>query len=279
MKIKYLAKIVIMFVIIFISIWMAIAIDINHCGIIGFAGETYTLTANVTTDENTCFIITADDVTLDCSEFSIIVNNTNINDINTNINVNYSNNSGIYSNMSNIILKNCDKSVQKNDKDKVALFDIIADIVAEPKKSGEDLIVKISLINFGASNEIDANLEYTVTNSDGTIARKYIKIVPVKTQTEFLEHIDTAGMTNGKYTIKVDLTYEGQTFPAHTEKIFYVGGTGLIRGLVKNINFKTSVLTIVAIGLLLGVYRKSRINKIKENENNGNDNNNDNQMH
>ena len=45
---------------------------------------------------------------------------------------------------------------------KKALFDIIADVVTEPKKEGEDLIVKLSLINFGSSGSVDANLEYTI---------------------------------------------------------------------------------------------------------------------
>jgi len=234
------------------SIATVSAIDIDNCAILGFERETYTLVANVSTSENICFTITAPNVTLDCGEFSIKANNKLYSD---------ENNRSISSNQPNTIVKNCDKS--KENKTKVALFDIISEIVTEPKNSGDDLVVKVSLINFGGADSIDANLEYTVFDENNVAVVQYTKIVSVKTQTEFLEYIHTEGLKNGKYTLKITLNYVGQSFPAHTERIFYIG---LVKGLLRNTSLKTFILPLIALGLLIGVYRKNMITKSKDNE-------------
>jgi len=255
------------------------AIDINHCSTLDIAGEKYTMTADVSTNDSICFKITAENITIDCNNFSINVNN--ILDV-----------GGIYSYQSNSIENNCNISistpdgiianptnpVKDSEKDsKKALFDIVLEILTEPKKSGEDLITKVSLINFGASNTIDANLKYTISNSKGNTIKQYAKNMPVTTQTEFLDHINTTGIPNGKYTIKIELFYDGQTFPAHAEKIFYIGGTESLIEFIGSANAKIFILPIIAIALLIGVYRKSRIKKLKENnyaiENNRNNTN------
>lgn len=271
MKTKYFTIIICIFLLTCVSARVS-AIDISNCGILGFAGETYTMTANASIDETTCFTITAADVTLDCNGFFIIVNNA--------LNIN-----GVYSNQSNTTVKNCnmpvptqDNSINNSndiDSPKKALFDIISEIVSEPKKSGEDLIIKVSLINFGASNTIDANLKYTISDSKGETTKQYTKIVPVTTQVEYLDHINTTGMMKGKYTLKIDLIYVGQTFPASTEKVFYVGSLnmGLIKGLFRDASVKTFLLSAVTMVLLIGVYRKSRMNKSKEGSDNNTNNN------
>jgi hypothetical protein len=249
MKWNYLA-IMCVAIIFCISITCVNAIETDHCAILGFDGEIYTLITNVSTNETFCFTITAPDVTLDCGEYSIKINNNEYTS---------ENNTGVYSDKPNTVLKNCDKS--KQNKTKVALFDIIAEIISTPKSSSEDLVVKVSLINFGGSDSIDANLKYTILNTDGSTVLTYTKIVPVKTQTEFLEHINTSGLIEGKYTLNIKLTYDGQKYPASTEKIFYINA-GAIQGLLRNISLKKTILPAITLILLLGVYRKSRMIRI-----------------
>jgi len=256
-----------------ISIGIVYAIDINDCGTLDVAGETYTLTKDVNINWTTCIIITAADITLDCNGFSVHGNGA-VNSYN------------IYSMQRNTTLKHCNISVPTPDNiniveniPKTALFDIVSEIATEPKKSGEDLIVKVSLINFGASTTIDAHLAYTISDSKGKIITQHNKLVPVTTQTEFLDHINTTGLANGKYTLKIQLRYAGQVYPASTEKVFYVG-EGLLGGVFRNTSLKTFILPAITLIMLLGVYRKNQMNKLKENmdlkessENNSNYNN------
>jgi hypothetical protein len=271
----------------------AAALDIDSCGILGFAQETYTLTNNVSTTETTCFTVIAPDVTIDCNGFIIGINNDS-NNKDSSKNTDSILNS-IYSNQSNTLVKNCDTSMLiisnenhnhfsysmnsdsnlSNNPSRRALFDIVSQIVTEPKNPGEDLIIKVSLVNFGAANQIDANLKYTITDSKGQVAMQYTKTVPVITQTEFLDHINTTLLKNGVYTLKIELTYDGQKFPASTAKVFYVG---MINKFFRNSGIKTFVLPIITIILLVGVYIKSRINKSRENTLNkyNSDNNNNN---
>ena len=147
---------------------------------------------------------------------------------------------------------------------KKALFDILSEVISEPKKSGEDLVIKISLINFGSPKSVDANLEYAITDNKGEIVRQYSQIIPVTTQTEFIDKINTIGLMDGRYTLKITLTYAGQTDSANTEKIFYVGSTGVLQGLWRGIDVKTSVLPIIAMILLIGLYKISSRNRLKE---------------
>jgi len=144
---------------------------------------------------------------------------------------------------------------------KKALFDIIAAIVMEPKKVGEDLIVKISLINFGLTGTVNANLEYTVSDSNGATVKQYTKIIPVTTQTEFLDNINTSGLMVGKYTLNINLTYKGQEQPASTEKVFYIGQVGLLRDLWRNISLSSiiiAILSIIIVALLVFLYIRKR---------------------
>jgi hypothetical protein len=142
------------------------------------------------------------------------------------------------------------------------LFDITSQIVTEPKTAGEDLIIKISLINFGSSKTIDANLEYTLSDSNGAIVKKYAKIESVTTQTEFLDHINTTGLMDGTYKLNIKLTYAGQVQPASTEIIFVIGG-GLLKGLLGNVAVKTGILSVMTMALLIGLYKRSGRNKLK----------------
>jgi hypothetical protein len=147
---------------------------------------------------------------------------------------------------------------------KKALFDIVLEIVTEPKKSGEDLITKVSLINFGASKSINANLKYIISDNTGAILKQYQKTMLVTTQTEFLDHINTTGIPNGKYTIKIKLTYAGQIDPASTEKTFNIGKVGTAEKIFRDLGVRTGVLSIVTMTLLIGVYLKSQKKELRK---------------
>ena len=67
---------------------------VSACGTLSAAGTTYNLTQDVSVDGDTCFTITAENITLNCAGFSITGNNTT---------ATY----GAYSNQYNTTIKNC----------------------------------------------------------------------------------------------------------------------------------------------------------------------------
>jgi hypothetical protein len=134
---------------------------------------------------------------------------------------------------------------------KIPLFDIIADVVTEPRDPNDNLSVKISLINFETLNITNANINYTITDSNGNIVKQYSRIIPVATQAELLEQVELTGLANGKYTLHLELTYTGQKDPASAEKVFYIGPT-----MSRNI-FGTSIFRIFALVVVIviaGIY-------------------------
>jgi hypothetical protein len=148
---------------------------------------------------------------------------------------------------------------------KEALFDIIAEIVSEPQIIGEDLLVKISLVDFGVRGTVNANLTYIITDNNKVIVRQYTKTMPVTVQTEFLDHVNTTGLLLGQYSLDIDLKYLGQTDPAHSEKIFYIGKkAGTIQSIFKNTGVRVFVLSTITMVLFIGVYRRSQRDKSKE---------------
>jgi len=132
----------------------------------------------------------------------------------------------------------------------------VADIVTEPKNPGDDLVVKVLLINFGSSGTVNANLEYTISDSDGNVVKQFSDVIPVTTQTEYLDYINTSGLMIGTYKLNIALTYAGQTDPASAEKTFYIGGA--LRGFLNGKGLGVTILTIAMMGLLLLVYAKTR---------------------
>jgi surface protein len=133
---------------------------------------------------------------------------------------------------------------------KKALFDIITEIITEPRNVGEDLVAKISLINFGLKGKVNANLHYKILDNNNLTVKEFNETVPVQTQTEFLKHINTSGLLKGKYTLVINLTYLGQTEPASSEKIFYIN-EGLLQRLFRIIGFDAIILSIILAGLLI----------------------------
>ena len=144
-------------------------------------------------------------------------------------------------------------------KKKSALFDIVLEIVSEPKVSSDGLTIKVSLINFGSSDTVDANLEYAIYDVEGTAVKEFTKTVPVKTQVEYLENIDTTDLANGRYVLNMKLTYAGQVDSASAEKVFYIGNSALIN-LYRKLDATTYILFTLLIALLTSrfFYRRSR---------------------
>jgi hypothetical protein len=149
---------------------------------------------------------------------------------------------------------NADATNNTSDSRKKVLFDIIADIVTEPKTPGEDLVIKLSLINFGLAESVDANLKYEILDANGGIAKHFSKTVLVSTQSELLEHINTSGLSEGKYTIIIGMTYSGQTAPASTENTFYIGNVGILQGLFRNTSFSAITLSTIVMIVLIWLY-------------------------
>ncbi len=113
--------------------------------------------------------------------------------------------------------------------EKVALFDINAEILSQTDK---ELLVKITLLNFGGPGQVLANLGYALYSDSGSIEYKENETVRVETQTEFLKTFDISGLEDGNYTLLLNLNYQGQKAPAQTKKTFVVSskkqGSGLL---------------------------------------------------
>ena len=138
---------------------------------------------------------------------------------------------------------------------KKALFDIVLELINQPKSAGDDLIAKISLINFGLSGQVDANLTYTITDQNTQIVKQFTEVVPVKTQTEFLKNINTTGMVDGKYTLNVKLIYAGQSEPASAEKIFYIN-EGVLHRIFNNTGLDLVIISTIIVALLVYLFIK-----------------------
>jgi hypothetical protein len=134
-----------------------------------------------------------------------------------------------------------------------ALFDIIVDIVDEPSDTSQILLTKITLVNFGSPDLVNADLEYTIRDIDKTLIRQFHKVVPVKTQREFMDSINTSGLANGKYYLTIELTYTGQEFPAKAEKTFDVGASNIL-GIFRGTNTAKTTGAIVAMIALIVLY-------------------------
>jgi len=108
-------------------------------------------------------------------------------------------------------------------KNSTALFDIILDVLQEPKEEGTNLTGKITLINFGSARNVTANITYTITDSQKSVVMQYTKSLHVFTQLEMIDTIDTSKLKKGAYTLTLALTYDGQEYPAETSVKFHVG--------------------------------------------------------
>jgi uncharacterized membrane protein YgcG len=105
-----------------------------------------------------------------------------------------------------------------------ALFDVAVDFTTEIVE--DELVAKISLVNFGGSGYIEVGLTYKITNDAGEILLEEQDVVPVEVQTEYLKAFNVSGWAEQEYTLEVELNYAGQKEPAVTQKVFTVGKKG-----------------------------------------------------
>ena len=85
-----------------------------------------------------------------------------------------------------------------------------------------------------------------------------------------MEHINTSGLTKGKYLLNIRLNYAGQKDSASTEKVFYVEGGILqtIQRLFSNTSVKTGIIAIMTIVLFIWIYSKNANSIMKDDVNN-----------
>lgn len=100
------------------------------------------------------------------------------------------------------------------------LFDIRMEFTNE--EIGEELVAKITLINFGEPGQVNTTVKYTISDAFGKIVYEETETVPVETQVEYLKTFGTSKFGDGEYMLTVDLGYEGQKDPAKSESAFTV---------------------------------------------------------
>jgi len=142
-------------------------------------------------------------------------------------------------------------------EEKTTLFDInieltedefIVDSESEESLKNE-LLGKVTLINFGDEGSVDANIHYTIKDKDGNIVYDKKETVDVETQNEFLKDFDISILPAGEYTLHLDLAYEGQKEPAQTEKVF------VIKEKEKGSLFIIVILFLVCLCVIIYKYR------------------------
>ena len=119
-----------------------------------------------------------------------------------------------------------------------ALFDISAELTRE--LVDEELVAKITLINFGEPGLVNATVHYVIKDSFGNVVYEETEVVPVETQVEYLKTFDISGFKDDEYTLLVDLEYQEQKEPAKSESAFTVD---------RKVPIETDMLSILLIVL------------------------------
>ncbi|MGV8150851.1 MAG: immunoglobulin-like domain-containing protein [Candidatus Woesearchaeota archaeon] len=136
-----------------------------------------------------------------------------------------------------------------------ALFDILVDVIQEPDATS-DLISKITLINFGGGTLIDANLTYTIKDSEGLVVYEERETTLVNAQKQFMKNINLSNLKDGQYYLNIDLTYPGQVQVARAEKNFVIRNN--------NYDYLTFAMLLLIVGLLILIYHAYRSHKNKK---------------
>ncbi len=144
-----------------------------------------------------------------------------------------------------------------------ALFDINAEIATEQVTENE-LVAKVTLINFGEPGLVNATVYYTIRDSAGNVVYEETEIVPVETQVEYLKSFDVSRFGDDDYTLTVDLEYQGQKEPAKSERDFSVS-----REPQKGVDWSVILLTLAAVFVVIVAYlKRHEIFKLHEKEKN-----------
>jgi hypothetical protein len=119
---------------------------------------------------------------------------------------------------------NVDKPEEKrscNEKRKT-LFDITLELPKKEISPSENLVGSIGLINLGLPGKINVSLVYQIKDSTNQTVYTETEVALVETQTEFIKTFKNLKLTEGPYTLIVNLMYEGQLEPATAEAQFNV---------------------------------------------------------
>jgi len=134
------------------------------------------------------------------------------------------------------------------------LFDIDVELTEDGVTPDGELMGKVTLINFGDEGSVNANLHYTILDSDGNVVYDGRETVAVETQKEFIKAFDVSEFASGEYTLVTDLQYAGQSEPARTERVFSVeGGDDFEYGAIVWI-----VVAVLAVAFLCAIVYKFR---------------------
>jgi len=111
---------------------------------------------------------------------------------------------------------------EKEDDVPTALFDINVEVIDALVAAGDELFVKVILVNFGSGGPVDAHLHYVVEDGSGDVVYDGREVVAVEAQKEFLKSFDVSALDAGEYNLFVDIEYAGQVAPAGYEGEFTV---------------------------------------------------------
>src|SRR3989344_2119448 len=100
-----------------------------------------------------------------------------------------------------------------------ALFDIHLSILPESKivEQGEALLVSVELRNLGQPGKVSVNLNYIITNEEGSVVYIEHETKEVETQDTFLKEIVLPKLSYGKYKLLVELLYSDTSAVAQEE--------------------------------------------------------------
>lgn len=108
---------------------------------------------------------------------------------------------------------------------KFNLFDIGLELMGSGQVTGDSMLVKVFLINFGDPGKTPVNMTYAVIDSRNIQVYHEVENLTVMTQTEFLKELPATGLADGSYRLIAVLTYPGQKYPAQGFLDFEVART------------------------------------------------------
>ncbi|MBN4049167.1 hypothetical protein JYT91_00970 [archaeon AH-315-M20] len=95
---------------------------------------------------------------------------------------------------------------------KEILFDIVLDLIKTKIGIGDDLNVKISLINLGVPGRVNVSLFYTIKDLNNNIVLKETETTEIETQKEFIKTFKLpSDIAIGDYLISTELRYANAT--------------------------------------------------------------------
>ena len=95
---------------------------------------------------------------------------------------------------------------------KKILFDIALDLIKSEILIGDDLNIKIGLINLGVPGMVNVSLYYKISDSNNNIVLKENEIVKVETQKEFIKNFKLpSDIAIGDYLISAEVRYGEDT--------------------------------------------------------------------